>query len=185
MPAVRAPYRSAERRTLRVGHQAENVAAFVDDPSDPSERSVRRILAAGAPCLRVGVTEEDAPAALQHVEIVRRQKEKSLVVGDGEVDDLSFGERVREGCVVSFDANMARATDEAKVFVRQQGTRQKLRFGEDLEAVAYADEQSPLFDGRIVRRLSAEALKGSVEDEDLFLDYAGRDDCRGCLSRLP
>ena len=53
------------------------------------------------------------------------------------------------------------------------------------QARKLADCALVLSDGRIVRRLSAEALRGSVEDEDLFLDYAGRDDCRGCLSRLP
>ena len=53
------------------------------------------------------------------------------------------------------------------------------------QARKLADSALVLSDGRIVRRLSAEALRGSVEDEDLFLDYAGPDGCRGCLPRLP
>ena len=57
------------RRPLGVRHQAEHVAALVDDPGDPAQRAVRVGLRR-SPSVGIGVAQDDAARASSSSSVV-------------------------------------------------------------------------------------------------------------------
>src|ERR687898_836082 len=120
---------------LWVRHDADDVAVLVADACYVVRRPVRVL----------EVAQYDAPFDLQLRERLGIGEVVSLVVGDGQGKLFAWLTARGPGRVYGFDPDEDAVTDEAHVRVAEQSARQKVRLGQDLEAVADAENRASAF----------------------------------------
>ena len=111
-----------------VGHQTEDVTAFVADAGNVVDGAV------GV----VHVADDDAVVALELFEDGRLGEVAAFTMGDGDAEDLALGAGVGKGSVRGLDAEFDPVADELETFVADQRARDEVRFAEDLEEIGRA-----------------------------------------------
>ena len=120
------------RRALRVGHEADDVAAGVAHARDGVEAAVRV----------VDVAEHDPVLGAQLVERRRVAHVVALEVVDRDAQDGPDLGLVGQRALGGLDADLDGLAQELQARVLLQRARQQMRFGEHLEAVADADDRT-------------------------------------------
>src|ERR1700678_2776777 len=116
---------------LRMGHEARDIAGFIADAGDVAQRTIR-IAALGQLALGVGVLPENSVVLFQLLQGGLVREVAALAVGDGQAQDFSGRNLVREGRLVrgGLEKNMFAAKLERAISNERAG--QQARFAEDL-----------------------------------------------------
>src|SRR6266568_7999237 len=143
----RAAVGSAEQRVGRVlgmRHQAEDRAAVVEDAGDGAGRAVE-IVRLGEHARGPAIAECDKAAIFQPVEGRRIGGIAAIMVRHRDAYGLAGGVAAGKDRLAVFDAQMDVAAGEGERAVRQQRAWQHAGLGQDLKAVADAQDRGPAF----------------------------------------
>src|SRR3990172_2398406 len=125
---------------LRVGHEPEDVAAFVDDAGDALQGAVGVRLGRHF-TRRRAVTQDDAVLGVEAGEGLGVGVVVSLAVGDGHPEHVANLAGGGEGRARRLDAQVDALAAELGRDVAGEDTGQEAGLAEDLEAVAAADDE--------------------------------------------
>ena len=110
-------------------------------PGDIIGRAIR----IGGPAndtVRVAIAEGDATLPFEALERLAAGLIITLAMRDRDLDDLALGIVRCKRRIVALDPQMLHPADKAQIGVAHQDTRQKPGFGEDLKAVADAENET-------------------------------------------
>ena len=111
-----------------MGHHAEDIAAFIQDPGDVAGRAIRVVY----------IAKCDAAIAFEPVEGCVVGKVVAVMMGDREVDELALFEPAGEHGLGVVNAQAHCSAYEVETGVAQQHAGQEPGFTQDLETVADA-----------------------------------------------
>jgi hypothetical protein len=106
-------------------------------PSEPLGLASGRDLAGGR-----GVAEGDAVFGFERAQGLGVAEVVAFHVADGDLQHFAGGEQVGEGAVGGFDAEVDLLADVLEAGVAHERAGQQAGFGEDLEAVADAEDEA-------------------------------------------
>ena len=143
-------------------HESGDVASRIHDSGDRPERAVRvrGVVRTGRPTRRVHVAKQDLAVALKLLERRVVRVEAALAVRDRHAQRSTGVHCVREGCVQPLRGDRDLPADEPHRRVAQEGAGHEASFGQDLETVADAEDETAR------RRESADRPHDRAESRD-------------------
>src|SRR5690242_18167662 len=122
-------------------HQAGDVASAIADARDVAHRAVGiSVVVVGA--ARRRVTEQNPAISLEFGQRGFVRGVAAVAVGDGSLDDLPLVGGASERRIGLLDAEIYVAADESQAGIAHQRAGEQARFAENLETVAYAEEDT-------------------------------------------
>ena len=136
---------------LRMRHHAQDVAPLVADAGDIFQRSVGIGFRGNLP-LRSCIAEDHLLALVQLLQRGLVAEVIPLAMPDGHLQHLARSQSLGEGRSAAFHPQVDRLADVLQAAVAQQDSGEQVRFAENLEAVADAQDEAAAF-GKTLDRL--------------------------------
>ena len=126
--------------TLRVGHETKDITRTVANPGDLLDGAVQRRRCS----FGIAVAQEDLAVLLQLRQSRLIDEVVAIGVRHGDTEHFTGCPLIEEGVVGVDHHEVLDLGDEGEVGVAFEGTGEESRFGEDLEAIADAEDVAPL-----------------------------------------
>ena len=164
-------------------HQAGHVALFIADTGDVLERTVG-IRSVGQVSVLVAVLPEDLIVGLELRERFFVGKIAAFAVGDGHAEDFSRRNLAGERRIVRGGLEKNIFAVELQVAIADERAGQQMRFGQDLKAVADADDKAAVV-GKLLHGLhdGAEPRDRAAAQVIAVAETAGHNDAVGVAER--
>jgi len=164
-------------------HQAGHVALFIADAGDVLQRAVR-IRAVGQVAVLVAILPQNLVVGLEFRERFFVGEIAAFTVGDGRAENFSRRNLAGERRIVRGGLEENVFAVELQIAVANQSAGQQVRFGEDLKAVADADDEAAVV-GELFHSLhhGAEPSDRAATQVIAVAETAGHDDAVGVAER--